>query len=77
MQQNGFDACAGAGKLETLGVTIVELTDADWTTLTPDVLVRRLRELGRFPTELRPDPDGTQTLSFGFGQAGDLPSVDY
>jgi len=26
---------------------------------------------------IRPDPDGDQTLTFGFGQAGDLPSVDY
>jgi hypothetical protein len=26
---------------------------------------------------VKPDPDGPQTLSFGFGQAGDLPSVDY
>ena len=26
---------------------------------------------------IKPDPDGAQTLSFPFGQAGDLPSIDY
>lgn len=26
---------------------------------------------------IKPDPDGKETLTFGFGQPGDLPSIDY
>jgi MFS family permease len=81
MQQNGLDAHASAGKLETLGVGIVDLADGDWDSLKPDELASRLQTSGRFQIELRPDADGGSPATFGFrtreGGAGMLQLVAF
>ncbi len=66
MQQNGFDAAAGVGELQPLGVTIVELSSSDWDTLTPAALIQRLETNGTFPSELKPGGDVPSPATFGF-----------
>ncbi len=65
MQENDLDAHAGAGKLETLGVKIVDLAKGDWDSLKPEALLTRLQESGRFQIELGPGLEGLPA-TFGF-----------
>jgi hypothetical protein len=65
MQENGLDAHAGAGKIETLGVSIVDLAPSDWDSLQPEALVTRLRDSGRFQMQLEPGLEGLPA-TFGF-----------
>jgi hypothetical protein len=80
MQENGLDAHAGAGKIETLGVSIVDLAAGDWDLLQPDALVSRLRDSGRFQMQLEPGLEGLPA-TFGFrtreGGAGLLQIVSF
>ncbi len=66
-QENGFDAVAGVGKLELLGVTVAEINDAEWEAMTPAQAEARLTSTGTKPRELTPqDPDRGNAPAYAF-----------
>lgn len=52
--ENGFDAGAGAGKLELLGATVAEIDDREWEAMTPYQAEVRLAATGTNPREISP-----------------------
>lgn len=66
-QDNGFDAVAGAGKLDLLGVTVAEINEAVWETMTPTQAESRLAATGTKPRELTPkNPDHGTPPAYAF-----------
>ncbi|MCW5550578.1 MAG: serine/threonine protein kinase [Verrucomicrobiae bacterium] len=65
-QKAGLDAAAGTGELHALDLTVVELTNSDWDTLTPNQLWQRLY-LGQYrPSTLKLRENGQLPATFGF-----------
>lgn len=65
-QANGFDAAAGNGELQVLNLTLVPLTNAEWDTLSPDDIVRRLERVSPHPGVLRPPEPGGLPVTFAY-----------
>jgi predicted Ser/Thr protein kinase len=66
MQEQGFDAAAGPGKLDLLGVTIVNLMAEDWDSMVPARLIERLDTAGKFVGEFQSSEDASTRPTFGF-----------
>jgi predicted Ser/Thr protein kinase len=66
MERSGFDAAAGNGELQPLGMVFVGLENGQWDSLSPTELTTRLHQ-GMFkPTVLKPWKNGELPSTFGF-----------
>jgi len=66
MQKNGFNAEAGNKKLNTVGMSFVNLDNEDWNNFDPEVLRKRIQAEAYFPWELKPSNEAKLPATFGF-----------
>jgi hypothetical protein len=67
MQENGFDAEAGAGALHTLDMEFVALENAEWDTLSAPEALKRFYQGSIFrPRDLKPLKEGELPATFVF-----------